>query len=803
MKITLDWQACAAILPSSMETLPSRRSERFGDILTIVETDRRGRATRTVFVNYGPVIRFDIDKPAERRVAAVQLVEVGHCNQIVAGEICGFHRNTVSELVKRKELLGLESIVVDHRGRKGPYKYVDEVRNQIEKILKEHTDWSDQAVADQASEDLSIAVSRSSVARIRTGEISPAALRVPFTLDEIMKLAEAVDAIDKQRFRPRQLELNFEADPGFQEKVEEFAEEAAPKGECERDDTLIERLGHGEDNVVCGGLMHQLFWGEFGVEKLVRGVFSEQAGATYQAEEILGTLYHSVLLGVRSVEALKLVNGSELGLLIGQSRSPDKETIRERLGEMAEQGRSANLIDDVAARLLELARIDREVFFIDGHFLPYYGLSVMAKGYHTVRRLAMRGNEIYVVSDLRGRPLWFVTETCEIDFRPILSQCADKLIELGIKRPLMVFDRGGYGIHFFSELSEKADFITWSKYVAESTLRALPTEAFRMGIEANGSRYLVAQERRSVREALSTARKEGRESPTEMELRLVVIEDVETSDRVGIYTNDTTRCAGDIAYYMLQRWGKSENLYKELMDRFYLNYHPGYDIDVLEKQPLVENPDVLLCKRGLKTLQGEIPGFMDALELTEARIEKCSDERAKKKLIKKSGELLAAIDQNQTDIAALTKKLEGMPEKISILDLLKGKPMSRCELEKKRLFDVMQFLAYHSRERLVEVFADCYDDPRDIKPVLDMITKKSGYVKLFGKTLVVLLDWIDNRKHREADQELCRRLNEKAVCLAGGLGLRLYFHASSVPRWTQRLPTHTCPVSPEQKPDSL
>lgn len=60
--------------------------------------------------------------------------------------------------------------------------------------------------------------------------------------------------------------------------------------------------------------------------------------------------------------------------------------------------------------------------------------------------------------------------------------------------------------------------------------------------------------------------------------------------------------------------------------------------------------------------------------------------------------------------------------------------MSRSDLEKKKLYDLMQFMAFHSRERLVKIFRDCYDDHRDIKQVLDMITTRAGYVKLIGQT---------------------------------------------------------------------
>ncbi len=47
-------------------------------------------------------------------------------------------------------------------------------------------------------------------------------------------------------------------------------------------------------------------------------------------------------------------------------------------------------------------------------------------------------------------------------------------------------------------------------------------------------------------------------------------------------------------------------------------------------------------------------------------------------------------------------------------------------------------MVYNSRERLVEIFKDCYNDHRDIKKVLDMITRKSGLVKLVGQTLMIM-----------------------------------------------------------------
>ncbi len=71
------------------------------------------------------------------------------------------------------------------------------------------------------------------------------------------------------------------------------------------------------------------------------------------------------------------------------NNSPDKETIRTQPGQMAELKLSGVLIYRFATRLLQQGQIDSEVFFIDGHFLPCYGLNVIAKGYFTVSELEL------------------------------------------------------------------------------------------------------------------------------------------------------------------------------------------------------------------------------------------------------------------------------------------------------------------------------------------------------------------------------------------------------------------------------
>ena len=751
----------------------STKSEKFDDFFTLCSPDERNRKIKYIFMDRRPVVHFDINSPAERKIAVVHLIERGVCNIKTAGELCGFHRNTASKIIQAKKLLGIEAVLSDDRGLKKPYKYIDQVCSHIEQLLSEHPEWKDQDIAEQAGKDLHIEISRSAVARIRTGEEEKPSLPAKA---ELFDMAKEAEAFEKEHLKQRQLWLNFDTEPELKQTAEECSKEFPPQPKFETQQTLIEQLQQGMKCSFAGGLMHHLFMQEIGFEEIM-APFLLRPGATYQSVDVMGTIFHSIAHGLPSIETLKLVNANEFGLLIGRSRTPDKKTLRECLGQMADQHLSGDLIDAFARRLLDQERIDREVFFIDGHFLPYYGLNVIAKGYFTVRRLAMKGNELYAITDLQGRPLFFITESNEIDFRPIIARSAEMLVDFGIDRPILVFDRGGYGIHFFKELDQTADFVTWAKYLSEKSLNSIPDQSFSVGVFCGDNRFMVAEEKRTVAESIQTASNDGRKTPSSLEVRLVVLKDVDTGRRLGVFTNNTTKPAHDIAFYMLQRWGKSENVYKDLMATFNLNYHPGYDIKELEQQPFVDNPEIALIRKAIKVLKKEAQAIQDEILLTEAKLAKRNDRRN----VEKVSALEMSLADKKKDIAEFQQKISTLPDKVSIIEILKGRPMSRCDLEKKKLYDLMQFMAYHSRERLVELFQECYDDRRDIKKVLQMITRRPGLVKLVGQTLIVMLEWIENRKHRQAAKELCRKLNQLNIRMVGPLDLRLSFHVVRFP----------------------
>ena len=247
---------------------------------------------------------------------------------------------------------------------------------------------------------------------------------------------------------------------------------------------------------------------------------------------------------------------------------------------------------------------------------------------------------------------------------------------------------------------------------------------------------------------------------------------------VAIYTSDQKKPAPDIAYYMLSRWGGSENFFKEIMACYNFNYHPGYDIEALEEQPLVDNPEIKIIKKTIKGIKEKIVKLVFEKQETENRLKNRNDIRLNKKMDR----LQKEIEELNKELANFNAKLKEIPEKISLIDLLQGKPMNKADLEKKKIYDLIQMLAFHSREYLVQIFSSCYQDTRDIKQVLTMIARLPGYIKLMGKTLIVLLDWIEDKKHREAAKKFCYHVNSMAPNLKGRMVFNLFFRISSVPQ---------------------
>ena len=71
-----------------------------------------------------------------KKIAAIQLVSTGLATNIESGEVVGLHRNTVSNAVNTNQLLGLNAVIKNESGLKGPIYYTPEKRKHIIDLLE-------------------------------------------------------------------------------------------------------------------------------------------------------------------------------------------------------------------------------------------------------------------------------------------------------------------------------------------------------------------------------------------------------------------------------------------------------------------------------------------------------------------------------------------------------------------------------------------------------------------------------------------------------------------------------------------
>ena len=93
--------------------------------------------------------------------------------------------------------------------------------------------------------------------------------------------------------------------------------------------------------------------------------------------------------------------------------------------------------------------------------------------------------------------------------------------------------------------------------------------------------------------------------------------------------------------------------------------------------------------------------------------------------------------------------------------------------------------------KAVEKVGGCHDTPLApeshykaglvgfISEDIGLSEKKNAWfrlVKLVGQTLMVMLEWIDSRKHRQAAEAFCHKLNQKGIRMPGALDVKLSFY---------------------------
>ena len=524
------------------------------------------------------------------------------------------------------------------------------------------------------------------------------------------------------------------------------------------------RLEQGYYNAYAGGLLFAPLLEQYSFVPTLKRVIGIATHEGYSFEELCTTLFYHDVFGFRSLEDFKRVYPEEFGLLIGRSTSPSLFTLRRFLHKVRELNKSEELIDEFALMYLNSGIAKWGVLYIDGHFLPYYGIYPITKGWHGVRKIPMKGSYNFIGVDAKFTPWLFLVRSSSEDLLEKIPEMLEKAKRIGrdiglseqvVDDLILVFDREGYSAELYrfidgrdrKDKKRRAIFISWAKY-SDKWVNEIVEDRFDQSVEV---KYEI-QGSKEIKyfQTKRTMSKYG-------VIRAVVIQSGRIKKRSVIYTNakDNEVDAEKIIELLCRRWGE-ENLIKELLLKHLINYSPGYVFEELEEQPMVDNPEI-------KKLKKEKAG--KATELHKLKLQladwilKQTDKAAFEDLKKTKIQLLADIAKADNEILLLKQQIDKTPKKIRFDQINDGGKLLKLNYEKKRFLDCIKVFVYNMEKKMCEQLLNYYDKQKELLPALSMIVGRGGHVKLEAGQLKVKLRRFINSEIDYAARHICEDLN--------------------------------------------
>jgi transposase len=755
-----------------------------------------GNGLTQVLVKGQPYMRWQSGDEGCTRLAIVQLYKCGLGTEEDLAAAFGRHISSVKRYLRDFASEGIQGLMTERPGPKGQWKLTPELRGKILQIVLREGIWKLEAIQQRLLEVWQEAVSAPSIQQV----LEENGLGEPTGVGGAVVQAELF-----AREPEPQLVLPLEgsavpfSEPVSTGSIPESQSEtvtsnaageeagAAELGRGWRRDSYssaqrvyLDRLEQGAYNAYAGGLLFAPLLARYHFLPTLSRVITTATQEGYSLAELALTLFYLDLFGFRSLEDFKRAYPEEFGVLMGRTQSPSLFTLRRFLHKVRELGQGEALIDEFARTYLQSGLAAWGVMYIDGHFMPYYGLYPISKGWHGVRQMPMKGSYNFLAVDERFVPWLFLIRSSSEDLLQKIPELIAKAKRIGeqagvsrqrLGQLIVVFDREGYSAELYRYLDGKdqgagkrrALFVSWAKY-SDKWVNDLAEEQFNR----------VAQVTYEIRKAeaipyLETTRTMNKYG----KIRAVVIQSGRDKKRAAIYTNGTAEELGAerIVQLICWRWGE-ENAIKELLHKHLINYTPGYILEELEEQPLVENPELRELKKQRAGLVSELNRLK--IELADHLLEPPAKKRGTPSRSQK--EVMDDITVIEGKILLVNDRLDKLPSEVRFDEAHAGEKLLKLNHEKKRFLDCIKVFVYNSRAEMCRLLLKHYDRPKEVLPALAMIVERTGYVKLEGGRLEVTLRRFTDREIDYAARHLCEDLNRMQPVTLDKFHLPIRYH---------------------------
>lgn len=681
------------------------------------------------------------DDTVGRRVAAVQMLELGLARQDELSAALQIHRSTLYRQHRKVQTHGVLGVVDGKRGPLGPHRFTADKRQGAEQMLAAGASIRQTAQQVGVTEGTIRHALRRGELRRATG-LSGRPLLGPRARSERDVGGTGGVAITRHAERAlARLGQLTEAAPRF------VAAEAVRYGGALLALPALLALG-------------LLDAGEQAYGALKKGFYGLRA--------TLLVLAFMALLRIRTPEQLQAHPPGELGVLLGLDRAPEVKTLRRKLWEVASRRQATAFSHRLAERWVRDNADATGILYMDGHVRPYHGTAhTLPEAYVTRRRLCMPATTDLWVNQRDGQPLFVVTAPANDDLIAMLRR--EVLPEVrrlvGDRRVTAVFDRAGWSPKFFRELDGQGfDVLTYRK----GAYAAWPAEAFQTvtgKVDGRTVSYVLAQ--RSVEVLKGFSMREIR--------RLCA-----NGHQTAILTTRQDLAAEVVAYRMFERWTQ-ENFFRYMRQHFALDALVTYAVEPADPTRTVPNPQrkevaaaLAQSRSALKDLEHAYG--QEALANREAR-------RPTMRGFKIAhAKLRQQIQAQQAEGRRLKAALAALPARVPLHTLMEEPDIVKLAPEAKHFADTLKMLAYRAETALVRCLAPGYAKTEDEGRALvrEMLLSSADIIpQPEHHRLLVRLQSLANPRSNDALAKLCETLNTLELQYPG-TDLRLVYEPPKV-----------------------
>jgi len=478
-----------------------------------------------------------------------------------------------------------------------------------------------------------------------------------------------------------------------------------------------------------------------------RALFSAPRSAFYGVRTVLLTLVLMGLLRMRTPEVLRRRCPVDLGRLLGLDRAPEVKTLRRKVGALAAQQRSEELMQRLARLRAEAEAEAMGYLYVDGHVRAYHGKRRLPKTHVARIRLSMPATVDHWVNDRDGDPLFVVTatETSSLarELPEVLRQARAAVGD--DRRVTVVFDRGGWSPKLFLQMvSQGFDVVTYRK----GKIPPVPVEDFSEhqgcfdGCQVS---YQLAERPLTLLSG-------------KLQMREVIRLCKDGKHQTSVVTTQRDLTAVEVAYRMFERW-RQENFFKYMRKHYALDALFGYGTEPGDADRLVPNPVRKAADRELTKARAEVRKLEQ--QLGEAACDNPEAQRPTMRGFKiANADIGRPLGAAQQQVADLEAKRRDIPARVTAKQAAGGEEVLRLDRQTKRLTDTVKMVAYQAESSLLQLIRPYYARHKDEgRSLVASALALKGDLAVRDGHLLVTLEPMASPNRTRAVAKLCEQLN--------------------------------------------